>query len=251
MRRCHSTSRFRRRSTRRRSGYSRKGAGKKYSIRRRVKYAPRRTPRGFLGAAGEVRYFDAPSGTAGGILTVACNTAGAAAAVTHLDVIPQGTTVNQRIGKAWNISAVHIRGQIKAKTTSILQVARIYLIWDFQPNKVLATVTDILDAAHSSSFLKRENVQRFRVLWSQAYNLIGNNTGVAGTATERTSMPIDKLILVPDPSGIAESTQADTTGAIGNRVSGALLLLCVGDQPSGTTEASYECVHRLFFNDIL
>jgi len=60
-------------------------------------------PRGFVGlVASDAKYFDVVS------LASGANQTGL---VTHLDIIPQGTTVNSREGKSFQIRNIHVQGR--------------------------------------------------------------------------------------------------------------------------------------------
>lgn len=194
-------------------------------------------PRGFVTAlAADSKYFDVAANA------YAFNTTGA---VTHLDIVPQGDTVSQRQGKSWQNTNLQIRGHIFNDTAAVYNQIAMYIIWDRQPNKALAGITDILDAATSYSFMKRENKGRFLCIKKWQRVLIGNTTT---PATGREAIVIDKWIKLPQEC-VAQATAADTTGAIGNRVTGALLLAVVGSTAGGTADASSILQFRVGFKD--
>jgi len=191
--------------------------------------------RGFLGQAGEAKYFDTAN-------VLALNTTGT---LNHIDIVPTGTTVNSRDGKNYTITSVQIRGNVVQDTTAATNNVAMYLVWDKQPNKALAAITDILDTSTTLSFIKRENAQRFQIIKKWRYALSGN----AGTPTAGMEIyDVDDYIKLP--RGLTAScTTADTTGAIGNRVTGALLLVGVGNTASGTTDAVGNINARVNFMD--
>lgn len=199
----------------------------------------RQVQRGFLGAAGEAKYFDIASGT------LPLNTTGQ---ISHIDIVPTGTTVNSRDGRKFKNTSVQIRGVALSDSTTATSTGAMYLVWDRQPNKALAGITDVLDTASSYSFAKRENAQRFKIIkkWRWVFN--GNNT-TAGQQTSNTSYDIDDYVKLPDEC-VAECTTADTTGAIGSRVTGALLLVTVGNQVAGTADANVIIGTRVNFVDV-
>lgn len=193
--------------------------------------------RGFLGSAGENKYVDVAA------TTYACDTTGT---VTHISVVPQGDSVNARDGRKFALTTVQIRGKTTTGSTATYAQGTLALVWDKQPNKALAAVTDILDTAHSDSMNKRENASRFMVLRRWDLMLTGKNDGstVGGFARN-----FDKFVRLPRGL-IAECTPADATGEIGNRVTGALLLLTVGSMPAGTSACSYVVSLRVGFKDV-
>lgn len=195
--------------------------------------------RGFLGSAGEAKYVDIAA------TNYPLNTTGS---ITHLDIVPTGTTVNSRDGRKFKDTAVQFRGHCFADSTTTATSGAMYLVWDHQPNKALASITDVLDSANSNSFSKRENSQRFKIIkkWRWAFS---GNTTTAGQQTSNTLIDIDDYVKLPDYC-VAECTTADTTGAIGNRVTGALLLITVGSTGAGTADATAFFNTRVNFVDI-
>lgn len=193
--------------------------------------------RGFLGAAGEAKYFDIAAGS------LPLNTTGS---ISHLDIVPTGTTVNSRDGRKFKNTSVQIRGLALADTTTTATQGAMYLVWDRQPNKALASITDVLDTASSVSFAKRENVQRFKIIKKWRWVFAGNSaTPVASNVIH----DIDEYVKLPEEC-VAECTTADTTGAIGNRVTGALLLITIGSNTAGTADANVTITTRVNFVDI-
>jgi len=120
------------------------------------------------------------------------------------------------------------------------------LVWDKQPNKALAAITDVLDAVQPQAMNKRENAGRFVVLrrWNEVLTGKGDASTTAGFAKN-----FDEYVKLPKDC-ICECTGADTTGAIGNRISGALLLITLGNIAPGNSAAALTCAVRVNFMDI-
>lgn len=195
-------------------------------------------PRGFVSAqTADAKFFDV------GAATYGVSTTGS---ITHLDIIPQGTTVNSREGKSFTLRNIHMQGFMVTNATTALALNMAYLIWDMQPNKVLPAVTDILDSASSYSFLKRENKARFIVIRKILHAQAGNSTTPA-TGTE--AIKVDEYCKVKHMGLVASCTTADTTGVIGNRINGALYLVTAGNVASGTADADLIVNIRIGFTD--
>lgn len=205
----------------------------RYTAQARINPPPRRA------LAGEGKYFDIAIGT------LALNTTGS---VSHLDVVPVGSSVNSRDGRKFKNTSFQVRGVATSDTATVAASGAMYLVWDRQPNKALAAVTDILDTASSLSFAKRENAQRFKIIKKWRWAFTGNNT-TAGQQTSSSLFDIDDYVRLPDEC-VAECTTADTTGAIGNRVTGALLLVTIGATGAGTSDANVTITTRVNFADI-
>jgi len=197
----------------------------------------RQIPRGFVTAlAADSKFFDTA------FASYAINTTGS---ITHLDIVTQGDSVNQRQGKSWQNTNLQIRGMLSQDTTAVANHIAIYIVWDRQPNKAAFTVTDVLDTAHSASFMKRENKGRFLIVKKWQRVLIGNATT---PATGREAIVIDKWIRLPAEC-IPQCTAADQTGAIGNRITGALMVLMIGNNAPGTADSTFGGGFRLGFRD--
>lgn len=165
-------------------------------------------------------------------------------AVSLIPTIAQGTTVSTRLGRKAVLTSVWIRAVFLANTTSVTNKARFLLVWDRQPNKALAAVTDVLDSANSNSMQKDENRERFKILLDEKCVLIGNTV----TPTSQTAVVYDHYMKLPNYC-VQEYTLADTTGVIGDLVTGALLLVTVGNVAAGTAAASVSGNIRTRFAD--
>lgn len=193
--------------------------------------------RGFLGRAGENKYIDIAK------TTYVSDTTGT---ITHLDVVTQGDSVNSRDGRKFSPTWVNIRGQFCNGSTATYTDNVIMLVWDKQPNKALAAITDVLDSAESYAQNKRENASRFQILRRWNMTLTGKSDGSTVPGFARG---FDHYVRMPRGL-VAECTPADTTGAIGNRVSGALLMITVGSVAAGTGAAFLYASIRVGFKDV-
>lgn len=168
--------------------------------------------------------------------------------ITHCSIVPQGTTVNSRDGRACRITSVRIRGHISNGTAATQNHAINYLVWDYQPNKALAAVTDVFDAINAYALPKKENQSRFKILRTWHYILIGDAD--AQTAQSNAMHAIDEYVRLPK-NCIATYTTSDTTGVIGNCISGALLFITVGNNATGgNLDAVTSVSIRTNFSDI-
>lgn len=85
-----------------------------------------------------------------------------------LNLIPQGVTESERVGRKCTITKVMLRGRIDMNTTAVAAdtatIMRLIIYEDKQANGQTATVTDILETATEASFNNLSNSQRFRIL---------------------------------------------------------------------------------------
>lgn len=172
-----------------------------------------------------------------------CDTTGS---VTHLDVVPQGTTVNTREGKAFMPTSINIRGYLVAGVTAVFNDYAIMYVWDRQPNKGAFVIGDLLDTPTPGSQNKRENQSRFQVIRRFDGVLMGKGDG---STTGDFGASFDHYIKLPKGL-VAQCTTADTTGAIANRISGALFQVTVGNNAAGTTACFVNNTMRINFVDV-
>lgn len=191
------------------------------------------------GPYGEAKYVD---------LAFAGYGADTTGSVTHCSIIPQGSTVGQREGRTCIVTACHLRGNVSARSTCKIATASWMLVWDNQPNKALAGITDILDSASCEAQNKRENVNRFKIVRRCNYAVSGNDT-TAGQQTDHSIFFVDEYIKLPKGC-ITVYTTADTTGVIANCIQGALLLVTCGNQPAGNSAVYVNVNVRTSFKDI-
>lgn len=195
--------------------------------------------RGFIGSRGDAKYLDVPAHS------YQYDTTGE---IIHLDVVPRGTSVSSREGKAFRITSVHVRGFAYNEEAATANLCAHYLVWDFAPNKALPVIADVLDSASSLSFPRRENEGRFLLLDSQRFRLEGAPGGTpTGTPV---SQVLDYHVKLPAQC-VALCTGADETGLIGNRINGALYCISVGSTaPAADANARGDLAFRIEILDV-
>lgn len=216
---------------------SRRRTAKTLLFRKRTpsRYRSRQVARGFVGALGDAKFVDAT------ITQAAVNTTGT---IQHVSIIAQGNTVNNRVGKACRARTARLRAVIKADSTAQLNTVRCLLVWDYQPNKALAAITDIIDAVTVQAQPNRENNLRFKIIRDWWYVLTGNGN----LATPNTEVLLDSYVKLPKDANILY-TSADTTGVIGDVIQGALLFITLGDVAAGTADAALTGTCRVNFDE--
>lgn len=134
--------------------------------------------RGRSAATGEKKFFDTRFAE-----TVVASTG----AITNpsLNLIPQGTTESDRIGRKCNIKNIHIKGELKfpnsAVAGSTADRIRIIIYQDKQTNGATATVANILDntvgGALIDSFRNLSESGRFYILMDRTMDLVAQSGG--------------------------------------------------------------------------
>lgn len=204
-------------------------------------------PHGFVGMAADAKFIEITTATYPLANDLLQGTGVPGDALVYLSLIPQGTTVNSRVGKACKAVSLNIRGAIKSNTTAAIASYHVYLIWDYQPNKALPAITDVLKTQDNNSFNNRTWSARFKFLRKYAGVTIGNS---GAPATGQEAYYIDDTVAMPADAYI-QYTTGDTTGTIGACTNGALYLLGISDQVSaGTVKPELTAIMRLNFEDM-
>ena len=161
-------------------------------------------------------------------------------------VVPQGVTVNQRVGKEINMKAVQLRGTIKAGTNSASHAA-LLLVYDRECNgAALPTISSILTAASSNAFSNRDNAPRFQIV--RRWDWVLNGTAGSSTlSTDTSTVFINEYVSLKEKS--IKWTSANTDGATTGKIKGNLLLVSVGDTAAGASAPSGTISARLDFSD--
>ncbi len=120
-------------------------------------------------AIGELKFHDldiddATIAQGGNIAQASCN------------IIAQGTTESQRVGRKCTIKSINWRMQIKliasTATAATSDSIRVILYLDKQTNGATAAVTDIFETADFQSFNNLANKSRFRTLMDRTYDMV-------------------------------------------------------------------------------
>lgn len=85
------------------------------------------------------------------------------AVVTPINLLATGTDANNRIGRKIEMKSVQVRSYLTLEANSI-NCARLMIVYDKQPNKATASITDILVSSSVTSLLNMDGRDRFIVL---------------------------------------------------------------------------------------
>ncbi len=145
-----------------------------------------------------------------------------------LNLIPQGVTESQRIGRKCTIKSLHIRGEYTLPTTSTpastTDRVRTIIYLDKQTNGVTATVTGILESAAINSFNNLANQSRFTILSDKTFSM--NMTAGAYDGTNDQFGKISRPFMYNKKCNIPIEFDS-TTGAITEIRSNNLGLLTI------------------------
>ncbi len=176
---------------------------------------------------------DATIASGGTITQVSCN------------IIPQGVTEIQRIGRKCTINTILWRYELllaAGTTSNATDVVRIILYLDKQTNGATAAVTDILESDDFQSFNNLANSARFDILLDKTIAM--NAIGLAGDGTTIDSPAHIAQFTFFKKCNIAIEFSA-TTGAIGEQRTNNIGLLLL----SRSGLVSFGSKMRLRFTD--
>lgn len=156
--------------------------------------------------------------------------------------IPQGASVNQRIGKRIVLRSLLMRGLSLAGTTGTVADGGFLIVYDMKPTGAIPAISDIL-VSPLNSFMNDNNTSRFRVLRRVDNVYIGNQLT---PTTGGEAYNIDEYLKINRPM-IFESAG---TGAIGDIDTGALYLVTYGNRPAGSAAPQLGLAFRTRFTEM-
>ncbi len=185
---------------------------------------------GRYGQGQEKKFFD----------TIKANTTVSAAGTLFspsLNLIPQGTTEKERIGRLATVKNLYIKGEVRmpAQTASSATHDRVRIIVyvDKQTNGTGAAVLDLLETASINSFRNLTNITRFDFVQDRVINLncvggAGNGTadswgefGVNYRFSKRCNMPVE----FDSTAGAITEIRSNNIGVMAISANGSATLL--------------------------
>lgn len=162
-----------------------------------------------------------------------------------------GADMDNRVGRKTTLKSIQIRAKVAPLQAQVLptgagnfpaSIVRLVLVWDSQPNGVLATASDILRVNNPLANLNINNRDRFKVLWDK--NFTFDPFSNAPTTFQYTGCGKVSTVFKKYKKVNLETIFSTSLGTIADIRSGALLLLGLGDQTNGTNRVAamtYEC----------
>jgi len=161
-----------------------------------------------------------------------------------VNLIPQGVTESQRIGRKCIIRSISLRYVIQIKPTTNTNNTddgvRLILFQDKQCNGTAATVTDLLKTADYLSFNNLSNKERFKVLADKFVDV--HSTAGGGSTATFGELGVTKSLYIKCYIPIEFSS---TTGAITEIRSNNIGVLLISD----SADTACEGLVRVRFSD--
>ncbi len=159
--------------------------------------------------------------------------AGAQVVVASLNIIAQGTTESERIGRRVVIKKIGFRYDISlpntASASQTFDTVRIMVVHDKQCNGATADDLDVLEDADFQSFNNLSNKKRFTVLMDRTHSVQSvAGSGRGSTDTLSYAAGVDSYTWYKDVNITIEYDNSVTTGAIESQRSSNLLFMTAG-----------------------
>jgi hypothetical protein len=229
---------------------------KKHSDANANNRMPRRKYTGYKGPESiqhkELKYRDTAQGTSNAFLT-SPGTSGTLDGnqfhLYHLNIIAQGNTEHNRVGRHCQLTRVAVHLQVQNVDTDTEPKALVaMLIWDHHPRGTTPSVTDFFESTHFLAFNNLDNRKRFTVLATRKITF-GHRDGSAGLVTSADKQNhVIKMYRSIKKGGVYMTEYNGTTGVIGETVNGALYLVLRSDCTADNTLA-YNFQARVRFED--
>jgi len=169
-----------------------------------------------------------------------CDTTGSIALI---GTIPQGTSVQERVGKKVILKSIQMRGRVETNAAATAIDCAVLIVYDKRPTGSLPAVADVLVSASPNAFNNDVNSGRFRILRRYDFVLVGS---AANAYTEASMKDASDYFKVNRP----EIFKAAGTGAIGDIEEGAVYVVTVGGLAAGTGAATATLAFRTRFIDV-
>lgn len=216
------------------------GNGNRRSFDRASKFSSMRSQRPMVlvqASKKSAHYVDTALGT------YPLNTTGS---ITLVNVVPQGASYSERIGKKIALKSLQVRGSIESDSTTTVTSGGYMIVYDRHPTGSLPAITDILESITTTAFNNTQNEGRFKIVARNIVPLTGNNT-TAGQVNSNSNYYVDQYIKL---KGLPTVYKAAGTGAIGDVETGALYIVTLGDRAAGTSDGIMRAEVRLRFYDM-
>lgn len=161
-----------------------------------------------------------------------------AGGVAVINALAQSGAVNSRIGQQVTTRNCTYRYELDLPANPANAVptsGRVMIVWDRQPNNAVAAFTDIFTSASYLAYVSPGAAQRFVILRNQQFSLSPNG---------------DQTLFIEGYCKInMTSTYAPSTAPTNIPISGALLLVFIGDQANALNQPTISGCFRTRFID--
>lgn len=155
--------------------------------------------------------------------------------VQQLNSIPQGNSVNTRVGKKILLKGLQIRGSVNLAFFNGFSHNKcaFLIVYDKRPTGTVPVMTDFFTTSTSVALNNDTNSGRFQILKRHDFMINVNNTGTGNESfLDTSSCTVDEYVSL---KGLQTVYKALGTGAPADMEQGALYLVTIGDNAAGVT----------------
>lgn len=163
--------------------------------------------------------------------------------ITLLNPVPQGASVNARVGKKILLKGLQIRGVLYNGSSAYVNDVAVIIVYDKRPTGSTPAITDILNSVSSQSMNKDDNASRFRILRRLDGTLCGNSTVI----TAASGISFDEYVDLKKAPTVYKSAG---TGGVGDIAEGALWMIGCSAAVAGPAAAVASLQTRVRYYDI-
>lgn len=180
-----------------------------------------------------------------GQLSGECSTTGS---IQLLNTIPQGTTVNQRVGKRLLLRSLRVQGFFQPASAAIYNNFSALIVLDRQSNgAAIPAITDILVSANADDFPNDAKRSRYKIL--RRFDCVISGATLVAAAAPPSDLPSANVDAYIPLNFVMEFNTSATTGVQATIEKGAMYLITVGSSATGTTSGSFFGFFRTRFTE--
>jgi len=174
----------------------------------------------------------------------ACDTTGS---ITLINVIPQGSTTSNRIGKKCMLTSVQIHGFFYVGATAVANNMGALLVFDRQSNgAAIPAITDIMTTVNTNDFANDAKIPRYKILRRWDCVVMGATTAATGPSNDAPTCNINDYIKLNKKM---EFNTSAATGVQATIEKGAMYIVTLGSSAAGTTAGSFQYYTRTRFTE--
>lgn len=171
--------------------------------------------------------------------------------IVHINIVPQGSSTSERIGKKIMLEGFNIRGSIYPEAETQLADWTVIMVYDTRPTGTLPAITAVLESITSGAQNNYVNSDRFKIWRRWDGMIIGNVAGTPPVFPSATAKSGERFVHYVKMRKKCTWKGAVTTGVIADAAVGAVYLITLGNRAPGVTACGMSAQIRCKFTDIV
>lgn len=165
----------------------------------------------------------------------------------------QGTSTQERIGRKLMLTSIQMKGLVQATNNVAVEHTRnrLSIVYDSRPTGALPGISEIYESAASEALTNENGFDRFQIIRSWYFPILGNLGAAANVNARSTKMMSHYIKLGKRGKSCAYGVDAaGVAGSIAGIKEGALYLVTTSNQAAGSGPQS-QLNYRVRFRDVL